>query len=87
MKKAIIIGATSGIGKELALLLAKKGYRIGITGRRQALLESVKSENPEYWLPISVRDLLILQWQKEKVSFGLHLQKKQPNDGIGLLYC
>ena len=33
MKKAIIIGASSGIGKGLAKLLANNDYKIGITGR------------------------------------------------------
>jgi len=38
MKKAIIIGATSGIGKELAKLLVINNYKVGITGRRLELL-------------------------------------------------
>lgn len=46
MKNAIIIGATSGIGKELARLLVDNGFKVGITGRRTELLESLKSENP-----------------------------------------
>lgn len=48
MKKAIIVGATSGIGKELALLLSKKNYKVGITGRRIEKLkelEGLKSES------------------------------------------
>ena len=44
MKKAIIIGATSGIGKELARVLSQHGYAIGITGRRIHLLEELNSE-------------------------------------------
>jgi short-subunit dehydrogenase len=40
MKKAIIIGATSGIGKELAKLLTENGYLVGITGRRIAYRNS-----------------------------------------------
>jgi short-subunit dehydrogenase len=43
-KKAIIIGATSGMGKGLAKLLADNGFAVGITGRRNELLEKLKSE-------------------------------------------
>ncbi len=34
MKTAIIIGATSGLGQEIARRLVKDGWRVGITGRR-----------------------------------------------------
>jgi len=44
MKKAVIIGATSGIGRELAKNLSADGYIIGITGRRLHLLEQLKDE-------------------------------------------
>lgn len=50
MKKAIIIGATSGIGRALATKLNERRYMVGITGRRVALLEEVQahlSENTE----------------------------------------
>ena len=47
LKRAIIIGATSGIGKELAKLLSENNYIVGITGRRTKLLENLKAENPE----------------------------------------
>ena len=43
MKKAIIIGGSSGIGKELATILSNEGYCIGITARRLKLLEEFKS--------------------------------------------
>jgi short-subunit dehydrogenase len=46
MKKAIIVGASSGIGKELAQILVRDGYRVGITGRRLDLLEELKAQNP-----------------------------------------
>ncbi len=45
--KAIIIGATSGIGKGLAELLASQGCTVGITGRRIELLESLRATRPE----------------------------------------
>lgn len=42
--KAIIIGATSGIGRELAIQMTAKGYELGITGRRAELLETLNAE-------------------------------------------
>lgn len=47
MKTAIIIGATSGIGRETARLLALKGWRIGVAGRRETALRSLQAEFPE----------------------------------------
>lgn len=46
MKKAIVIGATSGIGKELARVLSQNGYVLGITGRRNHLLHELQTELP-----------------------------------------
>lgn len=45
MKKIIIIGATSGIGRGLAEQYAKEDYLIGITGRRENLLKEVCAQN------------------------------------------
>ena len=44
MKNAIIIGASSGIGRELAKILSQNGYNLGLTGRRQDLLISLQKE-------------------------------------------
>ena len=46
MLKVIIIGATSGIGRELAKLYAGSGHFVGATGRRQELLYSLQLEYP-----------------------------------------
>jgi short-subunit dehydrogenase len=46
-QKVIIIGATSGIGRELAIVYLKNGYRVGITGRRQNLLEELNNQYPQ----------------------------------------
>jgi len=44
MKKAIIIGATSGIGRELAKILSQNQYTLGLAGRRINLLETLQDE-------------------------------------------
>ena len=46
-KRIIIIGATSGIGYEIAQIYRKLGWRIGIAGRRADRLEQMLSEVPE----------------------------------------
>jgi len=48
MKKIIIIGATSGIGRELARIYATEGHLVGVTGRRQDLLYSLQVEFPNH---------------------------------------
>ena len=50
MNKAIIIGASSGIGKELAMLLVKEGFKVGITGRRENLLNELQSLYPAQFI-------------------------------------
>lgn len=50
MKKAIIIGATSGIGRNLAKLFVENGWQVAITGRRTNLLEEIKLENPNRYI-------------------------------------
>ena len=46
MKRVIIIGATSGIGLELAKLFITHGDKVGITGRRCRLLDELESLFP-----------------------------------------
>ena len=43
MGKAIIIGATSGIGRAVAIRLLEKGWTVGISGRRSDALEDIAS--------------------------------------------
>ena len=45
MKKAIIIGATSGIGKSLASVFLRNGFQVGLTGRRLDILKKMKNSN------------------------------------------
>ncbi len=46
--KIIIVGASSGMGRKLAEIYLSKGCRIGVTGRRQKLLEEIKQLFPEH---------------------------------------
>ena len=73
MKNAIIIGATSGIGKELARLLVDDGFKVGITGRRTELLESLKSENPDSYFikTFDVKDTKTAEEKLEELSSEL----------------
>jgi short-subunit dehydrogenase len=63
MKKAIIIGATSGIGKSLAELLIREGYEVGVTGRREELFQSIKTQEPSriIFKKMDVQDLSTLE--------------------------
>jgi short-subunit dehydrogenase len=47
LQKVIIMGASSGIGRAIALQLVKQNYRIAITGQRTQQLEELKAMYPE----------------------------------------
>lgn len=47
VKKAIIVGASSGIGRETAKLLLSDGWHLGIAARREEQLMELKSIAPE----------------------------------------
>ena len=47
MRAAIVIGATSGIGRAVAVRLAAAGYRVGIAGRREELLRELARTMPD----------------------------------------
>lgn len=46
MKNVIVVGATSGIGRELALEFARDGCLVGVAGRRQDLLDELTRQYP-----------------------------------------
>ena len=46
MKKAIVVGASSGIGYGIATVLANNNYNVGITARRIGLLRALKKTKP-----------------------------------------
>lgn len=46
-KRAVIMGATSGLGYEVARLLLADGWKLGVAGRREENLRKLQSEFPE----------------------------------------
>jgi short-subunit dehydrogenase len=46
-KKIIIVGASSGIGREIACKYVANGNKVGITGRRENLLNELKEKYPD----------------------------------------
>ena len=47
MKRAVIVGATSGLGLEVARLLLERGWSIGVAGRRVEALEQLRAVAPD----------------------------------------
>lgn len=45
MKNAVVVGASSGIGRALVELLIKDGYRVGVMARRLELLEELAASH------------------------------------------
>lgn len=58
MKRAIIIGATSGIGQEVAKILLLEGWKLGVAGRRRSALEIFQKIAPDQ---IEIEELDITQ--------------------------
>lgn len=62
-KRAIIMGATSGIGYEVAKLLIAEGWYLGIAGRRLEKLQAFQQQAPE---KIQIRTIDIRKEGAEK---------------------
>ncbi len=54
MKKAIIIGASSGMGMEVSRLLLAEGYMLGVAARREDRLQALKQEAPDRVVTASI---------------------------------
>lgn len=85
MKKIIILGATSGIGKELARVYAKTEAEVLIAGRRTVLLQELAEESDKYnqkTFDITQTDLLeptLDEWAEELGHIDLFII----NSGVG----
>lgn len=63
--KAIVIGATSGIGRDLVKVLAQNGYTITATGRRTELLQSLQTECGTDKVRIATMDITDLDGSRD----------------------
>lgn len=66
VKKAIIVGATSGIGREVAKILLQQGWRVGIAGRREVLLKELQDLSP------GCVEIQVLDVMQEDATANLH---------------
>ena len=86
-KVALVTGAGTGIGKAVALALARDGYAIALAGRRQELLETTAKEAGNartLVVPTDVSDPAAIKalFAKTKETFG-RLDLLFNNAGIG----
>lgn len=64
--RAVITGATSGIGKEMAVYLSQLGYDLILTGRNQKQLEQMQKA-----LPTRV-EVIALDLSEDRAPFQLY---------------
>ncbi len=92
IKTAIVTGATSGIGRATALMLARLGYNVAITGRRLPLLQDLCNEIEKtsgvetYILNFDVRDKhdVFDSYDMLPESWKKHLKVLVNNAGLAL---
>lgn len=67
MKKVLITGATSGIGRELAVQYANKGFKVALIGRRQERLQELKDKIGDLAF---IRQLDVTNYEKAEVVYN-----------------
>jgi NADP-dependent 3-hydroxy acid dehydrogenase YdfG len=77
MKKAIIIGATSGIGREVAIRLIDEGWKVAISGRREERLQELQNKYGEDKVIYAVMDITR---EDSVAALDLLLEKMGPPD-------
>lgn len=91
MKYTLLTGASTGIGKELAIIMAQKGHNLILVARTKSKLEELKNELKKYNVDIKVisQDLsekdssakLYKKISKQKLELNILVN----NAGFGLL--
>lgn len=67
MKRVIIIGASSGIGEELARKFSREGWTVGLAARREAKLQAMKKDLPH---PAFVQAMDVSQLEDARIALG-----------------
>ena len=68
-KKIWITGASSGIGRALALKFAKEGWQVAASARRKGLLEDLNKNNSNiHSFPLDIINLELLPIMKDKIK-------------------
>ena len=76
-----ITGASSGIGKALAIKFSKEGWNIAISARREKLLEEISKSNSNiYPFPLDVTD------SQKCISVFENIKKKMGDINISI-FC
>jgi short-subunit dehydrogenase len=76
-KSVVITGASDGIGKALAWVMAERGYNLGLTARRLEVLEKLKAEIQKKYpaISVSVAAMDVCDYaQQEPVLTNIHQQ-------------
>ena len=71
--RAVIVGASSGIGKEMALCLADQGWHVAVLGRRTKLLDELCQNNKNlfpYEIDVDEPEILPEKLQKAVDDLG-----------------
>lgn len=79
-KSIVITGASDGIGKALAWVMAERGYDLGLTARRLDVLEGLKAEIAGRYsgIKVAIAALDVCDYQQvEPVLTALHQQLGQ----------
>ncbi|WP_230868369.1 SDR family NAD(P)-dependent oxidoreductase [Iocasia frigidifontis] len=89
MKKAIIIGASSGIGRELAKVLSHNNYLLGLVSRRTELLKEIQQRLPgkSYIKRIDISSLNSRDYLEELISEMSGVDLIIISAGCGFINC
>mgnify|MGYP001338658770 CR=1 FL=1 len=79
---ALITGSTSGIGKEVAKMLAKAGLKVFATGRNETKLEDLKSDIQSFGGIIATEPIDL---RKEESIFSLFSSVREKWGGVRIL--